>query len=78
MFQLKKQGLEQCAVFVAGIMIKAGIDTKILNLPKDGALDDASDAATYCLWRSENEEKDKCPARTLMFYNHYDVQQRIY
>ena len=37
---VKKQGLEQCVAVVAGIMIKAGIDTRILNLPQDGSLDD--------------------------------------
>jgi acetylornithine deacetylase/succinyl-diaminopimelate desuccinylase-like protein len=71
----KKQGLEQCAAVVAGIMIKAGIDTKILNLPKDGALDDASSTAPPIVYGElKMKRKTNGPARTLMFYNHYDVQ----
>ena len=42
-FQLEARIGTMCCV-VAGIMIKAGIDTRILNLPKDGALDDCNPA----------------------------------
>ena len=71
----KKQGLEQCAAVVAGIMIKAGIDTRILKLPKDGALDEASSTAPPIIYGEvKTKRKTSVPARTLMFYNHYDVQ----
>jgi acetylornithine deacetylase/succinyl-diaminopimelate desuccinylase-like protein len=71
----RKQGLEQCAAVVAGIMIKAGIDTRILNLPKDGALDDASSTAPPIVYGEVKMKREtNGPARTLMFYNHYDVQ----
>ena len=71
----KKQGLEQCAAVVAGIMIKAGINTRLLNLPKDGNLDDPSSAAPPIVYGEVNtKRKTNGPARTLMFYNHYDVQ----
>jgi acetylornithine deacetylase/succinyl-diaminopimelate desuccinylase-like protein len=71
----RKQGLEQCAAVVAGIMIKAGINTRILNLPKDGNLDDPSSAAPPIVYGEvKTKRKTNGPARTLMFYNHYDVQ----
>ena len=78
MFQCRKQGLEQCAAVVAGIMIKAGINTRILNLPKDGNLDDRSSAAPSIIYGEvKTKRKTNSPSRTLMFYNHYDVNQRI-
>ncbi|MGH9979501.1 MAG: M20/M25/M40 family metallo-hydrolase [Nitrososphaeraceae archaeon] len=71
----RNQGLEQCAAVVAGIMIKAGIDTRILRLPKDGALDDASNAAPPIVYGEvRTKRKTNGPSKTLMFYNHYDVQ----
>ena len=71
----KKQGLEQCAAVVAGIMIKAGIDTRILNLPKDGSLGDASSMAPPIVYGEViTKRKTNGLTRTLMFYNHYDVQ----
>jgi len=71
----KKQGLEQCAAVVAGIMIKAGIDTRILNLPKDGSLGDASSMAPPIVYGEvKTKKKTNGLTRTLMFYNHYDVQ----
>jgi acetylornithine deacetylase/succinyl-diaminopimelate desuccinylase-like protein len=71
----KKQGLEQCAAVVAGIMIKAGIDTRILNLPKDGSLGDASSMAPPIVYGEvKTKRKTNGLTRTLMFYNHYDVQ----
>ena len=71
----KKQGLEQCAAVVAGIMIKAGIDTRILNLPKDGSLGDASSMAPPIVYGEvKTKRKTNGLTRALMFYNHYDVQ----
>ncbi len=71
----KKQGLEQCAAVVAGIMIKAGIDTRILNLPQDGSLDDASSTASPIVYGEvKTKRKTNGLTRALMFYNHYDVQ----
>ena len=71
----RKQGLEQCAAVVAGIMIKAGITTRILNLPKDGNLDDLGSAAPSIVYGEvKTKRKTNSPSRTLMFYNHYDVQ----
>lgn len=71
----KKQGLEQCAAVVAGIMIKAGINARILNLPKDGKFDDQSGPAPPIVYGEvKSKRKASSAPRTLMFYNHYDVQ----
>ena len=71
----RKQGLEQCAAVVAGIMIKAGINAKILNLAKDSDHDDPSSTAPPIVYGEvKTKRKTNGPARTLMFYNHYDVQ----
>lgn len=71
----RKQGLEQCAAVVAGIMIKAGINAKILNLAKVSDHDDPSTTAPPIVYGEvKTRRKTNGPARTLMFYNHYDVQ----
>ena len=71
----KKQGLEQCAAVVAGIMIKAGINTRILNLPKDGKSGDQNNRAPPNVYGEvKAKKKSSRPPKTLMFYNHYDVQ----
>jgi acetylornithine deacetylase/succinyl-diaminopimelate desuccinylase-like protein len=71
----KKQGLEQCAAVVAGIMIKAGINTRILNLPKDGKSGDQNNRAPPIVYGEvKAKKKSSRPPKTLMFYNHYDVQ----
>ena len=71
----KKQGLEQCAAVVAGIMIKAGINTRILNLPKDGKSGDQNNRAPPIVYGEvKAKKKSSSTPKTLMFYNHYDVQ----
>ena len=71
----KKQGLEQCAAVVAGIMIKAGINTRILNLPKDGKSGDQNNRAPPIVYGEvKAKKKSSRTPKTLMFYNHYDVQ----
>jgi acetylornithine deacetylase/succinyl-diaminopimelate desuccinylase-like protein len=71
----KKQGLEQCAAIVAGIMMKAGINTRILALPQDGKQNDDKDSVPPVVYgevKTKRKTNDK--TKTLMFYNHYDVQ----
>jgi acetylornithine deacetylase/succinyl-diaminopimelate desuccinylase-like protein len=60
----KKQGLVECANLVAQIMRKAGINSEVLYL------DDKTIApAVYGEVKSKSN-----PGRTILFYNHYDVQ----
>ena len=60
----KKQGLVECAGLVASIMKKAGIESEILYLE-----DRSIPPIVYGEVRSKSN-----PDRTLLFYNHYDVQ----
>jgi acetylornithine deacetylase/succinyl-diaminopimelate desuccinylase-like protein len=57
----KKEGLEECALLVERMMKEVGLKTKILNLP---------DAAPLVYGEIESSKSDK----TILFYNHYDVQ----
>lgn len=59
----KNQGLEKCAKLVAKIMKKSGINSQILYLKKGIA------PVVYGEVRSKTNHN-----KTLLFYNHYDVQ----
>ncbi len=59
----KNLGLEECARLVAQIMKKAGIKSEILRIGKN------IPPAVYGEIRSK-----KNPNKTILFYNHYDVQ----
>jgi acetylornithine deacetylase/succinyl-diaminopimelate desuccinylase-like protein len=59
----KNQGIEECALLVSKMLKKAGIHSQILRLKKGVAP----------LVFGEVKSK-KNPGRTLLFYNHYDVQ----
>jgi len=57
------EGIEECAGLVLGMLRKAGVQSELLRLKKGAA------PVVYGHVRS------KCnPGKTLMFYNHYDVQ----
>lgn len=73
----RKEGLEQCAAVVAGIMIKAGINTKILALPQDSKRNDDDDKEyipPIVFGEVKTKKKTNGRPKTLLFYNHYDVQ----
>lgn len=59
----KNEGIEECAKLVAKIMKKSGISSEILRLKKGIA------PIVYGEVRSK-----KNPDKTILFYNHYDVQ----
>jgi len=59
----KNEGIEECAVLVAKMLKKAGVSSEILRLNKTAAP----------LVFGEIKSKSN-PAKTLLFYNHYDVQ----
>ncbi|MEO9309518.1 MAG: M20/M25/M40 family metallo-hydrolase [Nitrososphaera sp.] len=58
----KNQGIEQCATLVSRILKKSGISSEILRLKGVAPL-------VYGEVKSK-----KNPSKTLLFYNHYDVQ----
>ena len=73
----RKEGLEQCAAVVAGIMMKAGINTKILALPQDSKRNDDVDKEyipPVVFGEVKTKRKMNGRTKTLLFYNHYDVQ----
>jgi acetylornithine deacetylase/succinyl-diaminopimelate desuccinylase-like protein len=59
----KNEGIEKCANLVQKLLKKSGIKSEILRLKKDVA------PIVYGEIKSKQN-----PSKTLMFYNHYDVQ----
>ncbi|MCA9828738.1 MAG: M20/M25/M40 family metallo-hydrolase [Nitrosopumilus sp.] len=59
----KNEGIEECSMLVQKILKRTGIKSEILRLGKEVA------PIVYGEIRSKQN-----PSRTLMFYNHYDVQ----
>jgi acetylornithine deacetylase/succinyl-diaminopimelate desuccinylase-like protein len=71
----KKQGITECASLVADIMDRAGIHSQILHLDHDicdGRHDDDSNANPIVY--GEAKSKANPNGKTILFYNHYDVQ----
>ena len=59
----KNEGIEECAILVSKLLKKAGVSSEILRLNKTAAP----------LVFGEIKSKSN-PSKTLLFYNHYDVQ----
>ena len=59
----KNEGIEECAILVTKILNKSGISAEILRLKKN--------VAPIVFGEIKSKQN---PAKTLMFYNHYDVQ----
>jgi acetylornithine deacetylase/succinyl-diaminopimelate desuccinylase-like protein len=59
----KNEGIEECAKLVSKLLQKSGIKSEVLQLKKDVA------PIVYGEIKSKQN-----PSKTLMFYNHYDVQ----
>ncbi|MDH5568981.1 MAG: M20/M25/M40 family metallo-hydrolase [Nitrosopumilus sp.] len=59
----KNEGIEECANLVAKVLKKSGISAEILQLKKG--------VAPIVFGEIKSKQN---PAKTLMFYNHYDVQ----
>ena len=59
----KNEGIEECAKLVQKILKKAGVKSEILRLKKG--------IAPIVFGEIKSKQN---PEKTLMFYNHYDVQ----
>ena len=59
----KNEGIEECSILVSKMLKKAGVTSEILRLNKNAAP----------LVFGEVKSKSN-PSKTLLFYNHYDVQ----
>jgi acetylornithine deacetylase/succinyl-diaminopimelate desuccinylase-like protein len=68
----KKQGLNECAHLVSGIMAKAGIKSEVLNL--GGYEKNQKKEAIAPIVYGEVRSKENPDAKTILFYHHYDVQ----
>jgi len=68
----KKQGLTVCAVLVFQIMIRAGIKSEVLNLGRHES--NQKKEAIAPIVYGEVKCKMNPDAKTILFYNHYDVQ----
>ena len=70
----KKQGLVHCANIVADIMEKAGIKCEVLYLNNSHSeIDDKNDLPPPIVY-GEIKSKSNPNGKTILFYNHYDVQ----
>ncbi|HEY6885791.1 MAG TPA: M20/M25/M40 family metallo-hydrolase, partial [Nitrososphaeraceae archaeon] len=69
----KNQGLVACANLVVQIMRKAGIDTKLLYID-DLLKTEKEDVSPPPLVYGEVRSKSNPNGKTILFYNHYDVQ----
>ena len=68
----KKQGLTECAVLVFQIMVRAGIKSEVLNLSPHES-DQKTEAIAPIVY-GEVKSKMNPDSKTILFYNHYDVQ----
>jgi acetylornithine deacetylase/succinyl-diaminopimelate desuccinylase-like protein len=69
----KNEGLVACANLVVRIMRKAGIDTKLLYID-DVLKTEKEDISPPPLVYGEVRSKSNPNGKTILFYNHYDVQ----
>jgi acetylornithine deacetylase/succinyl-diaminopimelate desuccinylase-like protein len=69
----KQEGLSDCAGLVAHIMRRAGIKTELLYLEDLEAMAVAGPLAPPIVY-GEVKSKSNPNAKTILFYNHYDVQ----
>ncbi|HET7149699.1 MAG TPA: M20/M25/M40 family metallo-hydrolase [Candidatus Nitrosopolaris sp.] len=68
----KKQGLAECANLVSQIMVKAGIKSEVLYLCHHDSI--RNQEAIPPIVYGEAKSKMNPGSKTLLFYNHYDVQ----
>jgi acetylornithine deacetylase/succinyl-diaminopimelate desuccinylase-like protein len=69
----KKQGITQCASLVASIMKNSGISTEILYLDQMKEHHNR-DIEAHPVVYGEVKSKSNPNGKTILFYNHYDVQ----
>jgi acetylornithine deacetylase/succinyl-diaminopimelate desuccinylase-like protein len=68
----KKQGLTECAFLVFQIMVRAGINSEVLNLSPHES--NQKKGAIAPIVYGEVKSKMNPDSKTILFYNHYDVQ----
>ena len=67
-------GLEECALLISNMMNKIGIKTELLVLSDINKPEDANNPYIPPLVFGEIKSKSNPNRKTILFYNHYDVQ----
>ncbi len=68
------EGLEQCAILLTNMMNSAGIKSELLYLDIEDQIGNKITNQISPVVFGEIKSKSNPDARTIMFYNHYDVQ----
>lgn len=68
------EGLNECATLLSKMMENAGISTQLLFLDLEDQIDSVTTKPVPPIVFGEVKSKSNPKSRTLLFYNHYDVQ----
>ncbi|HET6590974.1 MAG TPA: M20/M25/M40 family metallo-hydrolase [Candidatus Nitrosocosmicus sp.] len=68
------QGLKECATLLSKIMANAGIKSELLRLNVEDQIDNVTINPVPPVVFGEVRSKSNPQSKTLLFYNHYDVQ----
>lgn len=68
------QGLKECAVLLSKIMTNSGIKSELLYLDLEDQIDSVTTNPVPPIVYGEVRSKSNPLSKTLLFYNHYDVQ----
>lgn len=68
------EGLEQCAILLSNMMKNAGIDSELLYLDIEDQIESGITKQVPPIVFGEVKSKSNPHSKTILFYNHYDVQ----
>ncbi len=68
------EGLEQCAILISNMMKNAGIDSELLYLDIEDQIESGITKQVPPVVFGEVKSKSNPHSKTILFYNHYDVQ----
>ncbi len=68
------EGLEQCAILISNMMKNAGIDSELLYLDIEDQIESGITKQVPPIVFGEVKSKSNPHSKTILFYNHYDVQ----
>ena len=68
------QGLEECSILLSNMMKNAGIQTDLLFLDLDEQVESRTISRIPPVVYGEVKSKSNPSGKTILFYNHYDVQ----
>ncbi len=68
------EGLEQCAILLSNMMKNAGIDSELLYFDIEDQIESRNTNQVPPIVFGEVKSKSNPNSKTILFYNHYDVQ----